>query len=162
MYDNQILVASGIGITPALAAINAFKSSRRINLIWAVRDPEMLEFFLEHLYLDHDGWNLIFYTGAAPLKPSMERGNANIRVIKGRPNLPSLIPNVIYGNESRRASFRLWEESEEQQVLVKKLDYRAIASWGIMYCGGSKGVIKTLQGISIDYNIDLHVDSFAW
>ena len=43
MYDNQILVASGIGITPALAAINAFKSSRRINLIWAVRDPEMIE-----------------------------------------------------------------------------------------------------------------------
>ena len=43
MYDNQVLVASGIGITPALAAINAFKCSRLINLIWAVRDPEMLE-----------------------------------------------------------------------------------------------------------------------
>ncbi|KAL3816921.1 hypothetical protein ACHAXA_009116 [Cyclostephanos tholiformis] len=42
-YDNQILVASGVGITPALAAISAFKSSRRINLIWAVRDAEMLE-----------------------------------------------------------------------------------------------------------------------
>lgn len=43
LYDNQVLVASGIGITPALAAINAFKSTRRINLIWVVRDPEMLE-----------------------------------------------------------------------------------------------------------------------
>jgi len=42
LYDNYILVASGIGITPALAAINAFKSSRRVNLIWAVRDLEML------------------------------------------------------------------------------------------------------------------------
>jgi NAD(P)H-flavin reductase len=42
-YDNQILVASGIGITPALAAINAFKASRRINLIWAVRDSAVLE-----------------------------------------------------------------------------------------------------------------------
>ncbi len=43
LYDNQILVACGIGITPALAAIGAFKSSRRINLVWSVRDPEMLE-----------------------------------------------------------------------------------------------------------------------
>jgi NAD(P)H-flavin reductase len=42
-YDNHILVATGIGITPALAAINAFKSSRRINLIWVVRDSGMLE-----------------------------------------------------------------------------------------------------------------------
>jgi ferredoxin-NADP reductase len=42
-YDNQILVATGVGITPALAAISAFKTSRRINLIWAVRDAEMLE-----------------------------------------------------------------------------------------------------------------------
>ena len=42
-YDNQILVASGIGITPALSAINAFKLIRRVNLIWAVRDANMLE-----------------------------------------------------------------------------------------------------------------------
>lgn len=30
----------------------------------------MLEFFVEHLYLDHDGWNPIFYTGKQPLNPS--------------------------------------------------------------------------------------------
>lgn len=61
-YDNQILVASGIGITPALSVIRAHKSSRNISLIWATRDANMLELFLEHLYLDHKGWNLIFYT----------------------------------------------------------------------------------------------------
>jgi predicted ferric reductase len=54
-YDNQILVASGIGITPALSVIQAHKNSRRINLIWAVRDRHLLEFFLKHLYLDHQG-----------------------------------------------------------------------------------------------------------
>jgi hypothetical protein len=31
-----------------------------------------------------------------------------------------------------------------------------------MYCGGSKSVIRDLQGLSIDFNIDVHVDSFAW
>jgi hypothetical protein len=46
-YDNQILVASGIdGITPALSVIRAQKDSRRINLIWTVRDRHLLSFFL--------------------------------------------------------------------------------------------------------------------
>ncbi|KAL7555274.1 hypothetical protein ACHAWF_019016 [Thalassiosira exigua] len=164
MYDNQILVASGIGITPALAAINAFKSSRRINLIWAVRDPEMLEFFLEHLYLDHSGWNLIFYTGDESLKSGIgERSaNENIRINNGRPNLSSLIPNIVFGNESESPTFSLWEESEEQFAVVKGLDDDIKGRWGIMYCGGSKGVLSALRGVSIDYGIDLHVDSFAW
>jgi len=100
-YDNMILVASGIGITPALGAINAFKDSRRVNLIWAVRDPEMLEFFLKHLYLDHDGWNLIYYTGKQPLCADLESTNTNIRIIRGRPKLSSVIPNVVYGIESK-------------------------------------------------------------
>uniref|UniRef100_A0A7S4NI13 Ferric reductase NAD binding domain-containing protein n=1 Tax=Odontella aurita TaxID=265563 RepID=A0A7S4NI13_9STRA len=100
MYDNQVLVATGIGITPALSVIRAHKSSRRINLVWAVRDPSMLEFFLEHLYLDHDGWNLIFYTGKEPLLPALEELNTNVRVIKGRPDLKTVVPNIIYGIES--------------------------------------------------------------
>ncbi|KAL7535065.1 hypothetical protein ACHAXR_006247 [Thalassiosira sp. AJA248-18] len=162
LYDNQILVASGIGITPALAAINAFKSSRRINLIWAVRDPEMLEFFLEHLYLDHDGWNLIFYTGKEPLASDIEESNPNVRVINGRPQLSSLIPNIVYGNEIQDKSFRLYEENEVQNMCVKRLDNNVMASWGTMYCGGSKQVISALEEVSNDYNIDLHIDSFAW
>jgi ferric-chelate reductase len=67
-YDNQILVASGIGITPALSVIRAHKGTRRTNLIWAVRDETLLEFFLSHLYLDHEGWNIIFYTGKKQLR----------------------------------------------------------------------------------------------
>ena len=33
-YDNIILVASGIGITPALSIITTHKDSKRVNLIW--------------------------------------------------------------------------------------------------------------------------------
>lgn len=33
-YDNLILVASGIGITPALSIIAAHKEAKRVNLIW--------------------------------------------------------------------------------------------------------------------------------
>ena len=116
------------------------------------------------MYLDHDGWNLIFYTGKTPLPPSIEEpANTNFRVIKGRPQLPSLIPNIVYGVESKRGqAFQLWEENEVQHMCVKRLDNHVISSWGMMYCGGSQGVVSALREISIDYNIDLHIDSFSW
>ena len=115
------------------------------------------------MYLDHDGWNLIFYTGKEPLPPGIiEVYNANVRVVRGRPQLSSLIPNIIYGNESESSTFCLWEKSEKQIMCVKELDEDVMSSWGMMYCGGSKGVLSALQEISIDFNIDLHVDSFAW
>ena len=78
-YDNMILVASGIGITPALSAIRAFKSSRRVNLIWSVRDKYLLEFMLRQMYLDDDGWNLIFYTGR--VRYNSERHSRWLRAI---------------------------------------------------------------------------------
>ena len=101
-HDNQMLVASSIGITPALSVIRAQKDSWRINLIWVVRDEALLEFFLHHLYLDHQGWNLIFYTGKKKLRrPSIDiLTNTNVYAIEGRPNLSELIPNLIYRIES--------------------------------------------------------------
>jgi ferric-chelate reductase len=104
-YDNQILVASGIGITPALSVIRAHKDSRRINLIWAVRDRHLLSFFLRHLYLDNSGWNLLFYTGSEPLEKSEIEifTNTNVCIIHGRrPELPQIIVNIVYGIESGR------------------------------------------------------------
>lgn len=96
-FDNMILVASGIGITPALSAIEGYRDSRRINLIWAVRDASMLVFFLKNAKLDHKGFNLIFYTGQDPLPATIENFNSNaiIKIVPGRPNLSNLIPNII-------------------------------------------------------------------
>ena len=101
-YDNTVLVASGIGITPALSVIRAHKDSRRINLIWVVRDHHLLEFFLRHLYLDHQGWNLIFYTGKTKLSEAhiVIQANSNVCLIEGRPRLREVVPNIIYGIES--------------------------------------------------------------
>jgi predicted ferric reductase len=96
-YDNMILVASGIGITPALSAIEAYRESRRINLIWAVRDASTLVFFLENAKLDEKGFNLIFYTGKESLPDVIENynGQAHVKIVKERPNLAHLIPNII-------------------------------------------------------------------
>ena len=249
-YDNQILVASGIGITPALSVIRAHKDTRRINLIWAVRDKHLLEFFLKHLYLDHEGWNLIFYTGKEKLDANDMRvfTNTNICIIEGRPTLKDVIPNIIYGIESGRGlperynpetkeiasqmlvdrmdvvrqprrslseqaedlegfaselgfhlpanalsqemkqrsaksgmcnldasirsatimghlalGFRPWEYHEGASAYVKKLDQNlVIPTWGILYCGGAKKLESDLRKISDEYQLQIHIESFAW
>lgn len=103
-YDNQILVAGGIGITPALSVIRQLKDTRRCNLIWATRDRHMLEFFIKHADLSHRGWNLVFYTGKEQLlgiEDVVVTGNGTtIHIIRQRPKLNFVIPNIMYGIES--------------------------------------------------------------
>jgi len=100
LYDNQILIASGIGITPALSALHSLRNSRRINVIWMVRDPHMLDFFTKLMKPDDEGWILIFYTGKEPISNKYEKLNTNVRIIKKRPDLEMMVTNLIYGIES--------------------------------------------------------------
>eukprot|EP00980_Cylindrotheca_fusiformis_P031799 scaffold26987_cov108-Cylindrotheca_fusiformis.AAC.1 len=103
-YDNQIMVAGGIGITPALSVIREMKDTRRCNLIWAVRDRHMVEFFIKHAEFDDNGWNLIFYTGKEPLlgieDVVVTALGATVYIIRKRPNLHDILPGIIYGIES--------------------------------------------------------------
>jgi hypothetical protein len=57
---------------------------------------------MNHLYLNNDvGWILIFYTGKERLTRVIENHvSANTILIKRRPDLYTLIPNIIYGIES--------------------------------------------------------------
>lgn len=103
--DNQILVAGGIGITPAISVMRNHAETRRSNLIWAVRDPHMLEFFVKHGTFSTRGWNLIFYTGKQPLyvgssNEILTASGALVHIIRSRPNIADLIPNIIYSIES--------------------------------------------------------------
>ena len=62
-FDNIIAMATGIGITPALALIKLYSKTRRVNLIWMVREPSLLEFFLNTVEFSNDAFTLIYYTG---------------------------------------------------------------------------------------------------
>ena len=57
------LVAGGIGLTPALSAMQNFQKTRNVSLIWIVRDESMLEFFFETLMNASNVDVCIFYTG---------------------------------------------------------------------------------------------------
>ena len=120
-YDNQILVASGIGITPALSVLHAHKDSRRTNLIWSTRDPAMLEFFLEHAYLDHKGWNLIFYTGDPSLLSNTIEDllGTNLCLVRSRPDLRKVITNIIYGVESKDGLPERYLAGQKEQVRIQ-------------------------------------------
>lgn len=103
--DNQILIVTGIGITPAISVMRKYAETRRSNLIWAVRDPHMLEFFVKHGTFSTFGWNLVFYTGKDPLyigdtNEVVTKSGALVHIIRARPKLQDLIPNIMYSIES--------------------------------------------------------------
>lgn len=101
MYDHHIFVASGIGITPALSIMQSLMDTRRVNLIWMVRDTDMVKFYLPMLNLNEDGWVLIFYTGKKSLDFDVNDYNKRgLKIMRGRPNLKRVILNIIYGSES--------------------------------------------------------------
>lgn len=56
---------------------------------------------MDHLYLNKMGWVLLFYTGMERLSPAIESHlTATTILIKRRPDLFQLVPNIIYGIES--------------------------------------------------------------
>jgi len=93
-YDHLILVATGIGITPALATLNSYKSERQVNLIWSCRDASLVDFFLNNTVFDDDGLTIIYYTGKTPLQVPENKPD-NLFIIRKRPDLTAVIPRVI-------------------------------------------------------------------
>ena len=98
-YDNLILVASGIGITPAMSIITTYKETRRANLIWVCRDASLLEFYLDKCRFDDDGWTLVFYTGKRKLQLPNQLA-PTVLIFHGRPDLPHIVREIIVGVES--------------------------------------------------------------
>ena len=77
-FDKLILVASGIGITPALSCLHQYRESRHVALLWMCRDPALIQFFLEICQFE-DTIILIYYTGKAKLsRPATARSNVCI------------------------------------------------------------------------------------
>jgi hypothetical protein len=92
----QVLVASGIGITPALSCFESYRDDRRISVIWMCRDPDLVEFYLgTHIFeANPHGLMLVFYTGRAPLDVP-DNLPESVEVIHERPDLPDVITRVI-------------------------------------------------------------------
>eukprot|EP00322_Chrysochromulina_rotalis_P013360 CAMPEP_0115850806 /NCGR_PEP_ID=MMETSP0287-20121206/12155_1 /TAXON_ID=412157 /ORGANISM="Chrysochromulina rotalis, Strain UIO044" /LENGTH=729 /DNA_ID=CAMNT_0003304817 /DNA_START=333 /DNA_END=2522 /DNA_ORIENTATION=- len=124
-YANIVLVASGIGITPALSLITWHRESeRRTNLVWCCRDASLLEFYLadSKTYFSKRAWTLIFYTGKrkfalpAHLPPT-------VLLFTGRPNFEKVIGELIFGIERLTGlPEHLFQASEQVQQSALEYD----------------------------------------
>ena len=104
----------------------------------------------------------------------------NVQIIRGRPDLPNLVSNIIFGLESNlsvqpqdedpsqlmrhlKDAFEPWRKYHGAKEYVKSLDKKLVMNtWAMMYCGGSPALKKTLREIADDLGLDLHVESFNW
>ena len=98
-FDNLICVASGIGITPAVSIITSFAQTRRVNLVWVCRDPDLIEHYLRHICHD-SAWTFIFYTGKRSLNLNdgdigWLKGRRTLKIIQGRPDLEDLVCSIV-------------------------------------------------------------------
>lgn len=98
-YDNLCLVASGIGITPAVSIIQSAKEERRCNLIWMTRDASMIEFYLANVEFDDDAFTTIYYTGKRKLVLDIDLP-PTVLIFHHRPNLDACVRGMIHGIET--------------------------------------------------------------
>eukprot|EP00640_Fibrocapsa_japonica_P000100 CAMPEP_0113936046 /NCGR_PEP_ID=MMETSP1339-20121228/3042_1 /TAXON_ID=94617 /ORGANISM="Fibrocapsa japonica" /LENGTH=543 /DNA_ID=CAMNT_0000938383 /DNA_START=238 /DNA_END=1870 /DNA_ORIENTATION=- /assembly_acc=CAM_ASM_000762 len=121
-YDNQILVATGIGITPAICTINALKADKKISLIWMTHEPELVEFYLERHALSNDSFNIICYTGKRlnkrKLNPAIVANAGNVKILEGRVDLHELIPKIVCNLE--QLSYEKSENNHSGDKLLAK------------------------------------------
>jgi len=99
-YDKLVLVATGIGITPALAVLASHKHSRRVNLIWLCRDASLVEYFLNHASFPNDAWTFIYYTGKKQLEMPESKLPRSVLICNGRPDLAGVICELVCGIET--------------------------------------------------------------
>jgi hypothetical protein len=81
---------------------------------------------MDHLWLNNDGWILIFYTGKEVLSPAVENAkfNSNIKLIKSRPDFDMIIPNIIFGIETGKGVPEAAVPSEKlrvREMIAKKV-----------------------------------------
>ena len=60
-------------------------------------------------------------------------------------------------------NFKPWEEHLAATSYVENLDPQLVKStWEIMYCGGKNPLLKSLEKVSKEVGIKLHLKSFEW
>jgi len=99
-FDNVVVVATGVGITPALSLLSQNTNThRRLNIIWICRDLSLIAYLLGTVTLQERGFILIYYTGREDTKLNTDLP-ANVFIYKGRPNIQRIVKLVIISIET--------------------------------------------------------------
>lgn len=95
--SNAIAVASGIGITPTLSLVLNYAGKKRINVVWACRDPGLVEYILHKFdmgAITKKSYAFIFYTGTRELALPKNLP-MNIFIFMSRPHLEYTITGIV-------------------------------------------------------------------
>ena len=150
-YSNMILVASGIGITPAMGVLSQFGTDRFCHVIWICRSESMLCFFMPLL---KDATRLvIYYTNKEKLSNELMvtlSRLANVAFHQNRPDISTLLAESIASSEPHE------RQAPDNNVNIEH------SLWCALYCGGSKSIERQLAQSAQDLKICWECELFDW
>jgi len=171
-FNNMVLVASGIGITPALGVMGQYSGSSRSKfLIWTTRCPYMLRFFAP--LLKDALIATVFYTGKDYVFTEEElialRSYGNIYIKQGRPSdLTNVIESLIvtYENQAfqsmRDPNIGRMRSGTIKQVTSDTMDEEELRAWCVLYCGGSLIIEDIIRQYTKGKCITFDSEMFDW
>ena len=158
-YGHFVMVASGIGITPALGVMGQFPGfSRTKILVWCTRSKDMLMFFAPLLKDAH--LTVVFYTGKQKLELyelAIIQSYGNIFVEQKRAeSLTGTIASLIIQFENNM------NENGQFVSTIKGMDQSHIQAWCVLYCGGSKHMRDQMQEFTKENGLGWQYEMFNW
>ena len=161
-FNHLVLLATGIGVTPALGIMGQFKGASRTKVlvwVWATRCPRMLKFFVP--LLEDARMAIIYYSGkevlsAVELRRLTSRGG-NILIHQAScKSLQETVSTVITTTTSVLDSNGRTIES------VRQMPSNSRKQWCILYCGGSKGIRDAFVEYSQEVGVKFEYELFDW
>ena len=171
-FSHLVLVASGIGLTPALGIMGQYTGSSRSKLlVWSTKCPYMLKFFAPLLTDAHVA--AIFYTGKdyeLTAKELVElRSYGNIHIQQGRPkSLTAVIESLIvtYVNTSNNLMQHIHRGKGlaeiKHKITVDNMNTISLQDWCVLYCGGSQIIKDMIRKYTKEKGISFHSEVFAY
>jgi len=156
-FSHLVLLATGIGITPALGVIGQYKGSSRMKtLVWSTRCPRMLKFFAPLLSDCHV--SIIYYTGKERLSNAEVRrltSNGKLFIQQSRPeSLTGTVSTLITTTESLFTG--------KYFSSIDRIPLKSRKHWCMLYCGGSKRIRDQFQDFSSEKHINFEYELFDW
>jgi len=174
-FNHMVLVASGIGITPALGVMGQYSGSSRSKfLVWSTRCPYMLKFFAPLLKDAHVA--AVFYTGKDYVFTGEElialRLHGNIYIEQRRPrSITAVIESLIVTYENQANNFMQYKHQQHNsehlsrdvsQITIDNMDEESLQAWCVLYCGGSQIIKETLRTYTKEKGVTFDCEVSDW
>lgn len=156
-YSNFIMMASGVGITPALGLIGQYPGySRTKVLMWSTQSKKMIQFFAPLLRDAH--LTIIYYTGEPlqryELRKIRSYGNLFVHQERAK-DLPHTLSQIITQFENKMNIDCHALSIEEIDLFIKK-------SWCVLYCGGRIELKDVLERFAQQNSLGWECEMFRW